>query len=253
MKTLKTTFAILILLFAVSCSKDNEPTQEPVQEIKDNRLIKEINEKTTKIFAYNGNNQLTKVTELGDLGFGITQSIENYTYTDGKITKKTEDFTGSESFSFIYNYWYTNQKLSAVSVQKRINGINYDFQTLTYNYDTSNVIKQTDERLNGDKTLAVIDLVNDNITSVSYYTNVTFSNPAGVLNNTSLHTNYDNKKNPYLHLKSALYNFPISSSNNVGKYQSSNTVNYTYEYNSDGYPTKRTAGNVVTTFEYERI
>ncbi len=253
MKSLEKTLAILTFLSIFSCTKNDDPTPTPVQEIRENRLVKEINDKTTKTFAYNNNNQLIKVTELGDLGFGITQSIENYTYTDGKITKKTEDFTGSESFSFRYNYYYTNEKLTAINVQKRVNGINYDFQDLTYNYDTPNVIKQKDIRLNGDTTLAIIDVANENITSVSYYTNVTFSSPAGVLNNTSLRTNYDTKKNPYLHLKSAHYNFPFSSANNVGKYQSSNTINYTYEYNPDGYATKQTAGNIVTTYEYERI
>jgi len=253
MKTLKLKLAITLLsLFAISCSKDDEPNMVP--EIRENRLVKEIDNNTTKIFAYNSNNQLIKITVLGNLGSGLTQSITNYIYTDGKITKRTQDYTGSESFSYISNYYYANQKISTIVVQKRVNGINYDFQTLSYNFDTPNVIKETDERLNGDKTLAIIDIANENVSSASYYTNVTFSNPAGVLNNTNLYSNYDNKRNPYLYLKAAYYNFPYSSVNNVGKLQYSNgNINYTYEYNSDGYPIKKTGGTYVTTYEYERL
>ncbi len=256
-KTLKTAFVFLLLTFTFSCSKDDEPTTTPVPEIRENRLIKEINDKTTKTFIYNSDKQLIKVIEIGDLNSGITQSIKNYTYIEGKITNKTEDFTGSQSFSFIYNYYYTNQKLASVYVQKRINGINYDFQTLTYNYETPNVIKQTDERLNGDKTLAVIDVINENITSVSYYTNVTFSNPAGILNNTNIYSNYDDKKSPYDYFTTkTLYNFPFSSNNNEGRYESSGVnINYTYEYNSDGYPISKKSSfdNKITTYQYERL
>ncbi len=256
MKTLKNTIAILIFIFMASCSKDNEPKQEPVQEIKENRLLKEINDKTTKTFQYNNSGQLIKITELGQVdAFGITQSITSYTYNfEGKISVKIEEFAGSASAVFTYNYYYgLDGKLGYIAVRRKLGAASFqDFADLVYDFTTTNVIKETDTF---NQKATIVNILNGNVTGTSYYTNVTSINPNGILNYTNLYSNYDNKKTSYDYFSlKILYNFPFTSKNNEGRYESSGVdINYTYEYNSDGYPTKRTAGNVVTTFEYERL
>jgi hypothetical protein len=250
---LKNTFAILLVFFTFSCSK-NEEVPTPVPEIRENRIIKEINDKSTKTFQYDNAGQLIKITELGQVdSFGITQSITSYTYGfDGKVSVKTVELAGSSSAVFTYNYYYKlDGKLGYISVRRKLGAASFqDFADLVYDFTTTNVIKETDSF---NQRATIISISNGNVTGTSYYANVSTINPNGNLNNTNLYSNYDNKKTPYdyFSLKTS-YNFPFTSKNNEGRYESSND---TYQYNSDGYPISKKSSfdNKVTTYEYERL
>lgn len=257
MKPLINKLALLILtVLTVSCSNDSD--SETPHEMKANRIVKEISENTTKTFAYNDQNQLIKIIEIGKIdAFGVTQSVKNYTYENGKVVQAQEDYTGSTSFTFRYMYGYDSEgRVYSMYVQKRVGSENYnDFTDIVFDYTTPNVIKLKDWRMDGNTSISILDVVNGNITTNSVYTNITNNNPNGVLNYTSLYSNYDTKKSPYESLP-LIYNYPYSSANNLGKYESSGTtITYTYEYNADGYPVKKTSSfdNKSIIYEYERI
>ncbi|MEO8237912.1 MAG: hypothetical protein ABI576_07365 [Flavobacterium sp.] len=256
---------LIITIFAISCSNDENSESPPTHEVKENRLLKEINEKTTKTFTYDDKKQITKIIEIGDLGFGTTQSVTTFTYGNGSVVGMKIDYTGSSSYGFEYLYGFedeTHTTLLNTSVSRYTGTSAYSsFSSTRFSRPTPNVIEALEKRPDSnDKTLYVYDLANGNITGSSVYTGINFSNPNGQLNNTSVYSNYDTKKSPYTSLP-MIYNYPsfLTSVNNIGKSESSgNTVTYTYEYNEDGYPVKKTEKSSngitrVTTFEYERI
>ena len=94
---------------------------------------------------------------------------------------------------------------------------------------------------------------NGNQTEVKGY-NTTAANPAGVFSGAIIYSAYDGK-NHYNSSTPAAFLFPASIKNNAGTITyPSGTGNYTFEYNIDGYPTKRIEnGNLVSTFEYQRL
>lgn len=259
MKTFKTILTLVILSLAViSCSKD----EDTEYIAKENRILKEISNKTTKTFSYNDANQLTKIIEIGEIdSFGTTQSVTNFTYdSSGKIDYKIIDYTGANSFSFHYNYQYLGEELSSLVVNKKVGNGSYSFFSQNvFNYSEPNKIIQTETRFDSEfneiTTKSILNFANNNLIDVAVYTNVTDANPNGQLNTTGLYSNYDTKKSPYDGLPLKL-NFPYSSQNNVGKYDSLNTsITYVYEYNKDGYPTKKTSSfdSSVITYTYEQI
>ncbi len=92
---------------------------------------------------------------------------------------------------------------------------------------------------------------NGNVIEEKSY-NTTPANPAGTYSGTITYGNYDNKNNPNTSLP---FPSPYKAKNNVGMitYSSTDIETYIYEYNIDGYPTKRTAGTQITTYEYRRL
>lgn len=251
-------------VFAISCSNESD-SETPPHEVKENRIVKEISEKTTKTFTYDDKKQITKIIEIGDLGFGITQSVTTFTYGSGTVVEMKIDYTGSSSYGFKYSYGFKDETHTTlldteISMYKGTSDYSY-FSSTKFSRPTPNIINALEKRADSnDKTLFVYDLSNGNITGSSVYTGINSSNPNGQLNNTSVYSNYDTKKAPYTSLP-MIYYFPtfLASVNNIGKGEfSGNTVTYTYEYNEDGYPVKKTEKSSngitrVTTFEYERI
>jgi len=94
---------------------------------------------------------------------------------------------------------------------------------------------------------------NGNITEQKSYT-TTVANPAGTYSVTVTYGNYDNKNNASESYPAAFL-FPISIRNNRGSlaYSTGGFDTYAYEYNADGYPTKRTMGTEISVFEYRRL
>lgn len=257
MNIVKTLSTLLFLsLTLISCSNDDS-NYTP----KENRLVKETSDKTTKTFSYDESNQLSKIIEIGEIdSFGTTQSVTNFTYdSSGKIASKIIDYTGTNSFSFQYIYQYVGDQLSFCVVQRKIGNGSYFFLLKNvYNYSEPNKIIQMETRYDSEYneviTKSILNFANENLVDVTVYTNVTDANPNGQLNNTNLYSNYDTKKSPYDGLPLKL-DFPYSSQNNVGKFDSLNaSITYTYKYNADGYPIKKTASNnAVITYTYEQI
>jgi YD repeat-containing protein len=258
MKTIKNKFALVVFaLFAVSCSSDDN--NSPVHEIRENRITKEVDENTTTTFTYNASNQLIKIIEIGDLGFGTTQKVENYIYgTDGKVAEVVTDYTGSSSYGFKYAYSYNAGKLVTIIVKKYTgSGIYDNFSQIFFDYNTPNVVERAEFRQDGTTTRTVYSIANGNTTSYSVYTGVSANTPNGQLSYTNIYSNYDAKKTPYAGLP-LVFHEPYLFVNNPGQTQSSgSTVNYTYQYNDDGYPTKKTMSfnstSTSTTYLYERI
>lgn len=96
---------------------------------------------------------------------------------------------------------------------------------------------------------------NGNLIEDKVYSNTTPANPAGTYSVTITYGNYDAQNNPNSSYPSAFI-FPGSAKNNFRSfsYSTGGSNIYTYEYNADGYPTKRTtAGADVVAYEYKRL
>jgi YD repeat-containing protein len=254
---LKKLILLSLSILAVSCSKDDNYVA------KENRLLTETNEISTKTFSYNSDNKLSKITDVGDVdNYGSTQAITSFGYdSNGNMTLKTIEYSGNVSYGISYAYAYNSDgQITSLSVSHAsANGSNSFISYSTFSYTNDSKITETlhttDGEYNDIITLLVYNYSSSfNLIDLSTYTNVSSTNPNGQLSSTSLYSNYDTKKTPYSSLN-VLLDFSYASKNNVGKYDISNSsITYTYEYNADGYPTKKIASNNnVTTFTYEQI
>lgn len=261
MKLIKNSFILFLLaLFVVSCSNDSDDVSPTPYQVRENRITKEISANTTKTYTYNANNQLIKIIEIGDLGSGMTQSVENLTYTNGVVSEVKIDYTGSSSYGFKYAYTYdTDGKLVVINVERYIGSAGYsNFSFVAFDYATPNIVERYEQRAaDSTATLTYYNLTNGNTTSSSVYTGVTANTPNGQLNNTTVYSDFDGKKSPYP-TGSLVYREPYRFVNNPGRSESSgSTVTYTYEYNEDGYVAKKTTSfNNTTnsiTYVYEKI
>lgn len=174
-------------------------------------------------FTYNTNGSLAEYFE------SIGHYKGKYTYNaDGTVaTKKEYSVSGAtETLNDSYTYTYTAGIVTEnyVSVSTG-NGFRQE-----YKYDA-----------------------NGNNTEIKSYT-TTPANPAGTFAGTSTYGNYDAQNNPNSSYPSAFI-FPGSAKNNFRSlvYSTGGNNTYTYEYNADGYPTKRTAGTNVSVYEYKRL
>ncbi len=242
MKTLKKTLAILLFIFAVSCSKDNDvsPAPEPVVEQPISLLTKTIdsdgliltytydnikrlinykrnstpnNSARDYNFSYNTDGTLAQITNVPD---GLI--VSRYLYdTDKKIIKK-EGRNGID----VHDYTYSGNQ---VTDKYSFNGVSTWIEIYTFDFS-------------------------GNLSELKSYNQITAANPNGNLSGTFIYT-YDNKKNASLSLPKE-YLFPKATVNNVAteKYNSNPIYTYNYEYNEKGYPSKRIT-SYTRSYEYQ--
>ena len=255
---LKKLTLLSLSILAFSCSKDDSN-----YVAKENRLLTETSEISTKTYSYNSDNKLSKIIDLGDVdNYGSTQAITSFGYnSNGKMTLKTIEYSGNVTYGINYAYTYNSDgQITSLSVNHASsNGSNSYISYSTFSYTNDSKITETlhttDGEYNDIITLLVYNYsISFNLMDLSTYINVSNTNPNGQLSSSSLYSNYDTKKTPYSSLN-LLLDFSYASKNNAGKYDSLNTsITYTYEYNADGYPTKKTASNnKVTTYTYQQI
>lgn len=233
---------VLISIVAVSCSKDEESINPEVEK-RTNLLLKTTDsDGLISTYTYDGNNRLVNYKLNGDANNAARN--HNFTYnTDGTLDQITEASGGALVMKCFYS---TNKKI--VKKEGR-NGLDL----YLYSYSGNKIIENYLYTPNntGFRNIYTSDS-NGNITQVEYYTNVNSGNPSGTYAQTVTET-FDDKKNPYASLPTA-YLFPDNSINNVktSQYSGGGTLNVTYEYNADNYPTKRISG-FTRNYEYQRL
>ncbi|WP_337967814.1 hypothetical protein [uncultured Flavobacterium sp.] len=182
-------------------------------------------------------------------------NVTNYTYTGGVITK-TEKADLSGNVYLTSEYFYANGKLDYV-FNKEFES--YYITKYVYNTDGSifyHKLNSNNLRSEGEETgiTGRYAFSNGNLSSVQSY-NGTFESV--------ITYEYDSKNNPRVNVLGfdslVDNNFGFGVKNNVIKRTSKNnnpnnvveTVTYTYEYDTNGYPTKRTevkqVGSKITT------
>ena len=244
MKTLKNTITILILVFTISCSKNDEPTTLTTTSVVDDvvsLLTKTVDsdDGLTSTYTYDNSRRLInfKRTAVGN----NPVKNQNFTYnTDGLLDQIT---TVSDGSIISKNFYDTDKKL--VKKEER-NGIDI----FNYTYLGNQVTEKY--AFNGVATWIQVYIYNTigNVLELKSYDQITAANPNGNLSGTFIYT-YDDKKSSSKSLPKE-YLFPKSNVNNVvtEKYNSGAVYTNNYEYTEKGYPSKRIS-NYTRTFEYQ--
>ena len=242
-------------LLLVACTRDENPTNKPqspsVKPIEKptllkNAVIKTGNGEGKTEFIYNGDKIQEINSSLTDRGNTKTSKAQ-FQYTGDQITTITE---GDENIKLTYN---PNGTLKNSTKHNSKNG-NLVVSDYTYNGNTITIKKthsntQHPNNASTQKNITVT-LNNGNIVKIV--------NPE---ENTTEEYEYDNHKNPFanvkgltaidiaLRLNDTFGSGELTAKNNITKYTIiqkipfnnyiyTHTTNYTYEYNSDGYPIK---------------
>ena len=175
-------------------------------------------------FTYNSNGSLATYFESNSSVRGI------YTYnSDGTLANRKEYTVAGAVETLVNTYTYTYA--AGITTQAYVYAPTGNGFRDEYKYDAKgNVVEQKS------------------------YSNTTAANPAGTFAGTITNSNYDDKNNPNASYPSAFL-FPGSAINNSGilAYSTGGTGTYIYEYNADGYPTKRTQSTEISLYEYRRL
>ncbi len=257
MKTLKKTLAILLLIFATSCSKDEAPTTAPEPKPILTLLIKEqFNGGGIHNYIYDSNNKLIAINQPV---FGTTGRSSSGTITynaSGKIDQVTINHIGGippykdSKEKYTYNTDGTLQKKELFE-QNPISNIYELTKVRVFSYGLNQVVEIVNNF--NSKYRNVYDYsATGNLLKLTNYQNITDANPTGDINYEKLYADFDDKKNMYLSIPIE-YLFPIKFINNALK---DDNKTYTIIYDSDGFPTKVSGtvlGSGYTDYEYKKI
>lgn len=231
----------------LSCKKGSDDVVEPARK---NLLTKRTDSDGLVFnYTYDASNRMVTWTRSSN-AFNPAQNI-SFTYNANGML--TEFFESNSSYrtKYTYNADATVSTKKSYSVSGAVETLN---DTYTYSYATGAVTENYVQAStgNGFRQEYKYD-TKGNQTEVKSY-NTTTANPAGTYSGMVTYGNYD-AKNHYNSSAPAAFLFPAPPKNNVGTIvYSFGTVNYTFEYNADGYPIKRFEnGTLVSTFEYTRL
>lgn len=253
--TKKIGFYLLVLFAVVACDDKDEEAATPDPTVSASCRITQIaddDEEVSKI-EYNNAGYITKVTETDE-------DDEVYTTTfiyDANNRLIKEENREDGDLDDYRTFAYTNNLVTSSTYYDVEDGSEY---TTTYKYDANNrKIEETDE--DDYKNTYTYD-ANGNISKIeSFYNNV--------VSYRQIFENYDNKPSYYSALKGLPSVYFDASKNNPGKttYYSdrdgngtidatpNDVIDYTYKYNSNGFPTeiKETSGTdtYTTTLTYQ--
>lgn len=235
--------ALSVVFTACKKNSDVEPAHK-------NLLVKKTdNDGLNFVFSYDANNRMSGYT----MSSNPYNAARNYTFTynsNGGLAEYFESI-GSMKGKYTYNVDGTLAGKKGYSVSGTVETL---VNTYTYTYVggivTENYVFAPTG--NGFRIEYKYDVNGNNTEEKSY--NTTPANPAGTYSGTVIYGNYDAQVSPSSYYPSAFL-FPGSAKNNPGSltYSSGGTGTYTYQYNIDGYPTKRTMGTEISVYEYKRL
>lgn len=260
MKKIISILTVSVLLTACSKSDDKALTQAPVKNYLKSEAIDVFNGTTTftlsSNYTYNSQNQIIGIEETSsDTNYNPNKSYTNFVYNSkGKLESYQFQYTmNGTTYNYKNTYIYspesvvqemTTTNLATNTITQR-NTYEYTTNGLTFRYiQASGVVSQTNiYKYNG-----------DNISQIEY------KNQSGTTIFIQNYNGYDNKPNP-LQLKWESVPDKLRSINNsnsevktISSTGAVTTTQYNYEYNADGYPTKRidiTSGRTAT-WTYEK-
>lgn len=233
--------AIIISLITFSCSDDEK--SETQSDIHQNLLLKTIDsdDGLTSIYSYDSNNRLENYKRNGSANNPAVN--QNFVYNaDGTLHKIVDADNDAPITEFFYD---ANKKIATKVGRNGIDIFKYTYKgnvvTEDYRFISTN---------KGWKQVYTYDR-NGNITEIKSYSNTSDANPEGTYSAVINYT-YDDKKTATSSLPQAFL-FP-SSVNNIktSKINGGAIGSSQYEYNADGYPTKRT-DSFTRIYEYKRL
>jgi len=242
---------ILIILYvvttAIACSKKQEPTPE-----LSIYLSKITQPSGVSTFNYDAQNRMQTRIFLSSNEASNGSYTSNYIYdTNNRVIERHFDMTNPTSADYVYKNTYDAEgRVVSENYINKTTGALISSKTFTYNPKTVLV-----ERKDATGTLLGTDLITFTTDGKNYVKYESFG-PSGTLSVTQAFSGYDDKKN-FTVLFPVGMNIPALPANNYSTQIVTNnstgataTVNLSYEYNADGYITKRINGTSVETFEY---
>jgi hypothetical protein len=265
MKSLRFILALLLVLsVAPACKKEKKkPVSDGAPDPGHVLLVKEYNDEYTAQYSYDSDHKLVSVLYQGHFDGDPETSLGLYTIeynVDGTIMAIQREYaqTDGETFGWRDVYSYSNGRVGVIDVMKR------DEQTNTfslyredvYAYPSENEMDVLSAFPNNSSNWFRIryKTTNGNTTEYDYYGNVTYDNPSGVLQIVSTYSNFDDKHYAYSSLPEE-YDPGHRFVNNAGMFSNGYyTETISCEYDSDGYPVKKTVSDgTVLNFEYQKI
>ena len=265
MKTLNKISLLLITFLAISCSKNEDSTPAPIPPSKPVYLIKTINYGAGKsTFLYDTANKLIS-QEVNYPGFSANKTTVSYNingkiYESIKIPLRGTGLT-IEKISYLYDGTgkLIEKKCYSATLSTPDNFLYTYSDFFSYTANTFEFKrKNTADNFFSRRFILEINS-SGNIFKSTRFKNMTAADPIGIVDSVT-DFEFDSNNNP---LKSIPIEFSIpddyTSNNNIVKITNSqdspSVNNLSYEYNTDGYPTKRTSsiGGGVILFEYQKL
>ena len=244
MKTLKLIFVITFLsLFAISCSKDDDQKTTVIPETRKNLLLKWSDSDNGLIatYTYDSSNKLINYKLNGNAN--NPPRDYNFAYNaDGTLDKLVYASDGTILEKYTYN---SEKKLIKKEGGQNAHQFTYNGNEVTHNYRS--LVTNT-----GWREVYIYD-AKGNTSEIKSYSNASNANPLGTYSGIIKYT-YDDKNSASSSVPFA-FMFPGSIVNNIktDQYNTDTPSTYIYEYNADNYPVKRTNGNSVRSYEYQRL
>lgn len=244
MKTIKILSIALFAIMLFSCSKDDDSVAtEPTHR----NLLLEVEDDFSKtVYQYDSNFRIISQETFYD---GSSSGITQYTYDSQGKLKRIAD-TGRR-----VEYAYIGDKLDNIKTYQDFGSGEQLTGTESYIYGANQITEHYVSGFSSTRYRRVysFDAVSGNITELNVFLTTPDDN-VGTFATKVTYSNYDNKKSPFSDLP--FMNFPAKQNNNAGKIQTDSETPYiyTYEYNADGYPTKRTRNTgSIETYQYQRL
>lgn len=231
--------AIIICLMLISCSNDDEKSEKP--DVHINLLVKTTDsDGYTSTYSYDSNNRLENIKLYASQTNPYVN--ENFTYnTDGTLHKMTEA-NGIVTYEFFYD---ANKKIIMKIGRNGLDIFRYTYKgnVITEDYRLTNTNS-------GWRNVYTYD-EKGNISEIKSHLNATDANPDGTTSSVRKYT-YDDKNRVTYSLPED-YLFPESVNNiKTSQVDDGPIVTRQYEYNEDGFPTKRTT-KLTEIYEYKRL
>lgn len=230
-----TLLTAICIIFSTSCKKDKESQRQ------DTLLTQYITSSETTTYSYDDNNRAT--------GYAVENIVPSYNYTaaysynsSGQLTEVRYNPANSiEDTKDVYTY-NSNGQLMTMESFYVTNTYSSLFAKYEADYSTTGRVKLYRYSSAGAgipflNTEYILDNKGNVVQQLTYDT-------GGNLIVTTENADFDNKKLPSMSLQQTGF---VQSTHNYGKVTvtptggSSSVTTYVYEYDSDGFPTKRTA------------
>ena len=260
MKKIIVILTAAVLISACSTSDDEIITPAPKKTYLKSEVIDIFNGATTfslsSTYAYNSKNQISGIEETSsDTFLSSNKSYSNFVYNSlGNLESYQVQYTvNGTAYHYKITYIYTTAGIVQEATITNM-ATNTIILRNTYEYTTNGLIHRYVQPSGVVSQTSIYTYNGDNITQAEY------KNQAGTTMQIVNFSGYDNKPNPF-QLKWAAIPDKIRSINNsstetrtLSSTGAVTTWQYSFEYNADGYPIKRTdiANGRTATWVYEK-
>ncbi len=249
MKTKTILLGLLAVVFAIACKKNTSPPLVPTGTY----LSKETSSVGTFTYNYDVQNRLQSVVFVSTdeaINQSWTLTVTSYDAQNRYVDALT-DYTSPTQVDFRETTTYdANGNVLSKRYYNNTTGVLLNGSQIA-DYSVPNEVKVS--YYNASNVLTSYTVYKYDGNNRTEYRNY---NTAGTQISAVVYSNYDANKAPYS-LYPTGYSIAPASKNNVGTQNVTNysgvttAYTYTYEYNADGYATKRTsASGAISTYEY---